>query len=165
MSPDFHPHESPRVMTVPLVVLAVLSAVGAAINLPFGHSGPLEILGRWLEPVVEHGQATLTYSNSFVLVLLVVSLAVAIIGILAARAVYLDRKVKAVEPEFLANAWYIDSTIAAFVARSPWVGSRGASTTMRSSEASGRTMPSEARAATAARTCWVKTAKMFMPMT
>jgi len=30
-----HPHESPRVMTIPLVILAVLSVVGGLVNTPF----------------------------------------------------------------------------------------------------------------------------------
>ncbi len=42
---EVHPHEPPRTMTVPLVVLAVLSVVGGWINLT--HPGPFE---RWLEP-------------------------------------------------------------------------------------------------------------------
>ena len=36
-----HPHESPKVMTVPLVVLAILSAIGGVLNIPHifgGHS-------------------------------------------------------------------------------------------------------------------------------
>ena len=47
------PHESPKVMTMPLVVLAVLSLVGGAINLP---RGGLDFLSEWLHaPVpVEH---------------------------------------------------------------------------------------------------------------
>jgi len=45
-----HLHEAPWIMTAPLVVLAVLSAVGGVINLPslFGGHHALE---RWLEPV------------------------------------------------------------------------------------------------------------------
>ena len=42
------PHESPWLMTVPLVVLAVLSIVGGLINLPFSHD--LQFLELWLEP-------------------------------------------------------------------------------------------------------------------
>jgi NADH-quinone oxidoreductase subunit L len=42
------PHESPRVMTVPLVVLAVLSAVGGLVNTPF-----LTSFEHFLEPVFE----------------------------------------------------------------------------------------------------------------
>lgn len=42
------PHESPRVMTTPLIVLAVLSVVGGLINTPFRTS-----LENYLEPVFE----------------------------------------------------------------------------------------------------------------
>jgi NADH-quinone oxidoreductase subunit L len=45
---DIHPHESPRSMTVPLMVLAVLSTVGGLV-LNAVHSGPLY---RFLEPTV-----------------------------------------------------------------------------------------------------------------
>jgi NADH-quinone oxidoreductase subunit L len=41
-----HAQESPRVMTVPLMVLAVLSVVGGALNLPFEG---FHNLGHWLE--------------------------------------------------------------------------------------------------------------------
>ena len=44
--PDAHPHESPAVMTLPMVVLAV-GSVGAGAFLAVGHR-----LGDWLEPVV-----------------------------------------------------------------------------------------------------------------
>ncbi len=39
-----HPHESPKVMTVPLVVLAILSAIGGVLNLPHVFGGHL-----WLQ--------------------------------------------------------------------------------------------------------------------
>ena len=49
-----HAEESPKVITVPLMVLAGLSILGGALNLPY-----LENLGHWLEhsieAVVEHG--------------------------------------------------------------------------------------------------------------
>jgi NADH-quinone oxidoreductase subunit L len=44
--PDVHPHESPSSMTVPLLVLGVLSVVGGLLN-PV-HNGPFY---QWLEPV------------------------------------------------------------------------------------------------------------------
>jgi NADH-quinone oxidoreductase subunit L len=49
-----HLHDAPWIMTAPLVVLGVLSAVGGALNLPHlvgGHAA----LERWLEPVMEPG--------------------------------------------------------------------------------------------------------------
>jgi NADH-quinone oxidoreductase subunit L len=43
---DAHPHESPRSMTVPMIVLAVGSACSASIL------GPTNGILHWLEPVV-----------------------------------------------------------------------------------------------------------------
>lgn len=55
---EVHPHESPLSMTFPLMVLAVLSAVGGWIGIPhvigailLGHPG--NFLHHWLEPVVK----------------------------------------------------------------------------------------------------------------
>ena len=45
-------------MLLPLVVLAFLSTVGGALNLPF--SSDVQYLTRWLEPVVEFGEADIT---------------------------------------------------------------------------------------------------------
>jgi NADH-quinone oxidoreductase subunit L len=46
--PDVHPHESPRVMTAPLVVLAGLSIIGGLVNTPFRLG-----LEHFLEPSFE----------------------------------------------------------------------------------------------------------------
>ncbi|HPT30403.1 MAG TPA: NADH-quinone oxidoreductase subunit L [Prolixibacteraceae bacterium] len=46
-SPEVHPHESPRIMTIPLMILAVLATVGGFLNMPSllgGHSGFLAFL-------------------------------------------------------------------------------------------------------------------------
>ena len=48
-----HLHEAPMVMTVPLIVLGVLTVVGGAINLPaFWPTGPHHGLETWFEPVL-----------------------------------------------------------------------------------------------------------------
>ncbi len=53
------PHESPWVMTVPLIVLAVLSTVGGFIGIPYALSGrDINVLEHTLEPVVAHAPAT-----------------------------------------------------------------------------------------------------------
>lgn len=54
---DIHAHESPPVMTFPLVVLAVLATLGGFLGVPheFGHLFGIEhshLLSSWLEPVV-----------------------------------------------------------------------------------------------------------------
>ena len=50
-----HLHESPPVMIVPLVVLAVLSVVGGWVGLPFQEGG--HPFARWLAPVFATGAA------------------------------------------------------------------------------------------------------------
>jgi len=47
-----HLHEAPAIMTVPLVVLGVLSAAGGLINLPEFAGGQAR-LEHWLDPVLE----------------------------------------------------------------------------------------------------------------
>jgi len=51
-----HPHESPKVMTVPLIILAVLSAVGGFIGLPH-YLGVPNLFDHWLEPVFKSANA------------------------------------------------------------------------------------------------------------
>ncbi|MCX6156067.1 MAG: NADH-quinone oxidoreductase subunit L [Candidatus Kapabacteria bacterium] len=50
-----HPHESPKTMTIPLIVLAVLSALGGFLGIPYALGGVLgnhsNLLETWLEPI------------------------------------------------------------------------------------------------------------------
>jgi NADH-quinone oxidoreductase subunit L len=108
-----HPHESPWLMTVPLVVLAGLSILGGAINLPFDTD--VHFLEQWLEPVVEGNEAVLDVATGTKIALAVAALAAALVGIALAARVYLQKRTKAVEPKVLAEAWYYDSTITAFM--------------------------------------------------
>ena len=112
---DFKPHESPRVMLIPLVVLAVLSVVGGGMQLPFSKN--LHFLEHWLEPVVEESErkisSTWAYENKYVL--LGVAVIVALAGIALSLAVYAKRRLPAVEPRVLENAWYYDATVARLV--------------------------------------------------
>jgi NADH-quinone oxidoreductase subunit L len=73
-----HIHDAPRVMTGPLVVLGVLSAIGGVLNLPPSFGGGAR-LDHWLEPVTEpsaelsrlvmpHGQTELLLVGGAVLV-------------------------------------------------------------------------------------------------
>jgi NADH-quinone oxidoreductase subunit L len=47
-----HIHESPRSMTVPLMILAVLSVVGGFVGVPHVFFGATNYFERWLEPVI-----------------------------------------------------------------------------------------------------------------
>jgi NADH-quinone oxidoreductase subunit L len=56
---DVHPHESPPSMTIPLIVLGVLSVIGGWIGIPHVISEvlplhPENLLEHWLEPVIAH---------------------------------------------------------------------------------------------------------------
>ncbi|MFZ9380568.1 MAG: NADH-quinone oxidoreductase subunit L [Ilumatobacteraceae bacterium] len=112
---DFTPHESPRIMLMPLVVLAVLSVIGGFMQLPF--SKDLHFLEHWLAPVVEESEAhigeTWAYQNKYVL--LGVAVLIAAIGIFAAIAVYAKGKLKPVEPRVLEQAWFYDAGAAKLV--------------------------------------------------
>jgi NADH-quinone oxidoreductase subunit L len=111
---DIHPHESPVTMLLPLVVLAGLSIVGGAIQLPF--SGGTKRLEKWLEPVIETAERPLkSGSEDIKWILAGVAVAIGLIGIAAAYMVYSKKKVKAIEPNLLANAWYYDKGVSALM--------------------------------------------------
>jgi len=85
--------ESPASMTVPLVVLAVLSVVGGLVGLPFQAGGHL--LDRWLRPVMEGGGAPAVrvaeLSRGTEWGLMALSVAIAALGIALAFRAYLQK--------------------------------------------------------------------------
>jgi NADH-quinone oxidoreductase subunit L len=105
------PHESPRLMTIPLVVLAVLAAVGGLLNLP-----GVFTLEHFLEPVFEDRLHALSIDVGMQVTLAVIAVIGAAVGILVARSIYLKRTEPAdrFEPEFLRRAWRFDQSLAAF---------------------------------------------------
>ncbi len=109
-----HPHESPWVMTVPLVVLAIGAAFAGLLNLPFSSS--TEFLTNWLEPVIGANETVFELSTAKLIAELTVSTIVALLGISLAYFVYLRHKVdpRRIELPLFAHGWYIDSSITAF---------------------------------------------------
>jgi NADH-quinone oxidoreductase subunit L len=109
---DREPHESPWLMLGPLVVLAGLSIVGGALNLP----GVLT-LEHWLEPVLEENIHELHLAGWIQITLAAATSVGAILGILAAREIYLRHRVPAekVEPAVFEHAWYVDEGLSAAV--------------------------------------------------
>ncbi|HET9325546.1 MAG TPA: NADH-quinone oxidoreductase subunit L [Candidatus Eisenbacteria bacterium] len=97
---EHHLHESPPSMTIPLVVLAVLSVIGGWVGLPFQKGGHL--LERWLAPVfapdpvahalgdAAHGAAEHAVSPTVEIALMGLSVAVAGAGIALAFRAYLE---------------------------------------------------------------------------
>jgi NADH-quinone oxidoreductase subunit L len=91
-----HPHESPLLMTIPLMVLALLSVVGGWIGIPHVISEilpgePMNVLEHWLEPVIKsipnlaHGDPATEWT------LMGVSVTFAIISATIAYQMYLKR--------------------------------------------------------------------------
>lgn len=87
--PDTHPHESPSVMTAPMIVLAV-GSVGAGALLAVGGT-----LTHWLEPVVGAHEA---HHVIPVWVMTTVTLSVVAIGIGIAFRMYATRAIPEVAP-------------------------------------------------------------------
>ncbi len=98
-----HPHESPKTMTIPLQVLAVLSALGGFLGIPyilgFWFSDHPSLIENWLEPIFadahriivsnsgrpeSHGLHAIEY------VLMLVSVGIAVLGIRLANKYYSD---------------------------------------------------------------------------
>ncbi|BBB32772.1 NADH-quinone oxidoreductase subunit L [Thermotomaculum hydrothermale] len=95
-------HESPSVMTVPLMALAFLSVVGGWLGFPHIFHLP-NLLEHYLEPMVENiGHIHFMHNVSMEWTLMFVSVGLAIIGWLFAKFLY-GRKTDA--PEKLANTF------------------------------------------------------------
>jgi NADH-quinone oxidoreductase subunit L len=90
-----HPHEAPKTMTIPLIVLAALSVVGGFIGIPASLGG-----GNWLEhflePVFESANSKMLMPyhevSAMEYVLMAVSIVIAVTGIFFARRIYLEKK-------------------------------------------------------------------------
>lgn len=110
---DVTPHESPWLMTVPLVALAGLAVVGGGLNLPF--TGRLKVLEHWLEPVIEGNERVIDVATGAKVGLAAVAVLAALLGIGLAARIYLQGRMRPVEPAILAEGWRYDSTISAFM--------------------------------------------------
>lgn len=89
-----HPHEEPKVMLIPLIILAFFSVVSGFVGIPesFGVSN---LIHHWLEPVFEDANAKIileeSHSTTAEFLLMTVSVLISIGGILLARYLYLNR--------------------------------------------------------------------------
>lgn len=72
-----HIEESPKSMTIPLIILAVLSAIGGFINFPAVFGGNAW-LAQWLSPVVAQHPLSLSHSTEYML------MGISVLGVLLA---------------------------------------------------------------------------------
>ncbi|MEZ0228664.1 MAG: NADH-quinone oxidoreductase subunit L [Planctomycetota bacterium] len=130
-----HAHESPDVMTVPLVVLACLSILGGLLGLPelLGHVG--NWMPEWLKPLLApiagehaapaHGEeAAAAHHAGREMIAIGISTVAALVGIAAGFKTYVNAPLPAFEigagplagvRAFLANAWGIDAAYRRFI--------------------------------------------------
>jgi NADH-quinone oxidoreductase subunit L len=100
------PHESPWVMRLPLVVLAIGAVLVGAIDLPFVHTVGLN---HFLEPVFKSTLYDPHESTSLQWILATVDAVVAIVGIWVAWVLWRGRWQRPeLEPRFLERVWYWD---------------------------------------------------------
>src|SRR5215216_1706863 len=110
-----HAEESPKVITVPLIVLAVLSIIGGALNLPGVHT-----LTGWLEHTIE------VHAGEFVWSVAIISTVLALLAIWFSWLLYGRNPLKAgqIDPlkrslagffTVLENKWFVDELYQAII--------------------------------------------------
>ncbi len=93
---DKHPHESPKVMTIPLMILAVLSAIGGFIGISELFSGEGgNKFENWLAPVFEGAEKKLaiygTHTHTEEIILMTITIVGVVGAIWFARYIYLQK--------------------------------------------------------------------------
>ena len=121
---EHHLHESPSAMTIPLIVLAILSVVGGLIGIPKVFAENAHSLEHFLSPIFVQSEELVkkehALSHSTEYFLMTVSVALALVAIFYA----INRFSKKPEMEeatgfgkTLANKWYVDELYDAIVGK------------------------------------------------
>lgn len=130
-----HPHEAPATMTIPLIILAVLSIVGGWVGIPKALGGGLAIK-EFLSPVFYHADRIMALPehgvHSVDYILIVLSVVIAAAGIYLARTWYLrkpdvpNRIAKKYSGVYtvLNNKYYVDELYDAVIVNPTVKGSR-----------------------------------------
>jgi NADH-quinone oxidoreductase subunit L len=117
-----HLHESPRVMTVPLAILAICSVIAGYVGLPAILGEKADLFKRFLEPVIRpSAEGHLSLGTEGMLIL--ASVAAALVGIFVAYLWYLrnpriPHAIVAKIPwlyRILYNKYYVDEMVGAVI--------------------------------------------------
>jgi NADH-quinone oxidoreductase subunit L len=110
------PHESPWVMRLPLVILAVAAFLGGILNLPWVHGFGFD---GWLAPIFAGSLYADHLHAGGLWALAVTDAAAAVIGIIIAVGLWRGAQVEkpALEPAFLQRVWYWDDFYDAVIGR------------------------------------------------
>ena len=105
---EHHLHESPMTMTLPLIILALLSIIGGYIGVPESLHGHHELAG-FLSPVIKSAQYNLSHHTEYMLMAL--STGLILIAILFAWMRFKNYESEGESKgvgKLLENKWYID---------------------------------------------------------
>jgi NADH-quinone oxidoreductase subunit L len=116
---EHHLHESPKAMTIPLVVLAILSVVGGFVGIPAVFMEHAHSLEHFLSPIIAKQEAhSLSHSTEYML--MGASMGLALIAIIFAWTKF-SKQTQFDEPQglgkALANKWYVDEIYDAVIAK------------------------------------------------
>ena len=114
---EHHLHESPKAMTIPLVILAILSVVGGYVGVPEALGGHHE-LAQFLSPVVKSAEHQLEHSTEYLLMGLSTLLVIA--SILFAWIKFKNYKTAGEATGFgkvLQSKWYVDEVYQAAITK------------------------------------------------
>jgi NADH-quinone oxidoreductase subunit L len=104
-----HLHESPAVMTVPLIALAILSIIGGFVGIPEVFMKGGERLNEFLSPVIaQHGEQTVSHSTEYMLMGLSTILVILAIVFAWFRFRNYQRSETKGFGKVLENKWYVD---------------------------------------------------------
>ncbi|MBN8686891.1 MAG: NADH-quinone oxidoreductase subunit L [Chitinophagales bacterium] len=105
-----HLHESPLAMTLPLIILAVLSFAGGFVGIPAVFAKGADRLGDFLKPVVASLPHAHAVSHSTEYTLMGLSTVLVLGSIIAAWVVYRNYQQKGATgfAKVLENKWYVD---------------------------------------------------------
>ncbi len=104
-----HLHESPAPMTIPLIILAILSIVGGLIGIPEAIMKGGDKFSEFLSPVIaQHAEHTVSHSTEYMLMAL--STGLVIVTIILAWLQFRNYKQKEATGlgKVLENKWYVD---------------------------------------------------------
>ena len=103
-----HVHESPAAMTIPLVILAILSIIGGFVGIPEVFMQGGDRLSEFLSPVIPVVEHHISHSTEYMLMGVTTVVALIAIGIAWFRyRSYRDEQPNAVA-KALENKWYVD---------------------------------------------------------
>ncbi|MDB5202599.1 MAG: dehydrogenase subunit [Ferruginibacter sp.] len=114
---EHHLHESPKAMTIPLIILAILSVIGGYVGVPEALGGHHE-LAAFLSPVVRSAEHALSHSKEYIL------MGLSTVGVLIA-IIFAWMKFKNYQPKgeatgfarVLENKWYVDEIYDAIIVK------------------------------------------------